>query len=139
MAQFDSITDQHTTNSPSARGAQPLQPELEWRVRGILEDLSETEAECEALWDENEQLKAERMNLLAAFAQAQKEVERTRHHIQTIEATRGWRLLSVLRRCRDFISGRRARHRHLTVQELTAAFSAMDAKQQAEFYNQVGM
>lgn len=81
--------------------ADQVQREAELRrgLRDVVDQLQEAEGERDALWEENERLKTEIVNLKLAL-------DHTHHiheHARAMEATRGWRMLNVLRRVRRAI------------------------------------
>ncbi|MCA9255333.1 MAG: hypothetical protein KDA33_06830 [Phycisphaerales bacterium] len=76
--------------------------ELRRSLRGVVDELQEAECERDALWEENERLKAEIVNLKQALAHT----HHIHEHARAMEATRGWRVLNKLRRIRRFFTGK---------------------------------
>jgi|GEM_PF-2209182 len=76
--------------------------ELRQALRDVLDRLAETELERDALWDDNERLRREIVNLQHAIDQT-----RELHHLaQRMSDTRGWRWLEVYRRIRRVFTGK---------------------------------
>ncbi len=102
------------TTAPQATGRSAARSENtaedEHRLRAFVDDLQDAEAECEALWRENERLKTENANLLEAnghldqaFFHVRRELDDARRLINAMESTRGWRILNVPRRMRNAV------------------------------------
>jgi phage shock protein A len=88
------------TLAPELAADHPRQEnELRRGLRDVVDQLQEAECERDALWEENERLKSEIVNLKQALTHT--------HHIheyaRAMEATRGWRMLVALRRVRRAI------------------------------------
>lgn len=76
--------------------------ELRQALRDVLDRLAETELERDALWDDNERLRREIVNLRHVIDQT-----REMHHLsQRMSNTRGWRWLEVYRRVRRVFTGK---------------------------------
>ncbi len=121
--------------------------EYEHRLRALVDDLQDAEAECEALWQENERLKTENANLLDANGQldqallhVRRELDDARRLINAMESTRGWRFLNVLRRMRNAARLRRPQpdqQSEHVVDRAVAAYSALDEEQAKAFRRRV--
>jgi hypothetical protein len=112
----------------------------------LADELAEAEAECAALWDENEALKTEGVNLRSAHEQTQHlldrvhhELEQARHLIGIMEATRGWRLLLFFRRCRDAVLRRGPISEQQQFDRLAESYRTLDAEQKRIFRDQAGL
>ncbi|MCB9853796.1 MAG: hypothetical protein H6819_11915 [Phycisphaerales bacterium] len=68
-------------------------------LRDVVDQLQEAECERDALWEENERLKVEIVNLRQALAHT----SHIHEHARAMEATRGWRMLNAFRRVRRII------------------------------------
>ncbi len=132
---------------PAPVGGPPLtSPVLERRLLDLADELAEAEAECAALWDENEALKTEGVNLRSAHEQTQHlldrvhhELEQARHVIGVMEATRGWRLLLFFRRCRDTVLRRGPISNRAQLERLVASYETLNAEQKRVFRDQAGL
>lgn len=88
------------TLAPELAADHPRQEnELRRGLRDVVDQLQEAECERDALWEENERLRTEIVNLKQALVHTQ----HIHEHARAMEATRGWRLLLVLRRMRRAI------------------------------------
>lgn len=119
---------------------------LERRLLDLADELAEAEAECAALWDENEALKTEGVNLRSAHEQTQHlldrvhhELEQARYAIGVMEATRGWRLLIFIRRCRDAVLRRGSISDRRQLERLVASYETLNAEQKRVFRDQAGL
>ncbi len=144
-----------TDRRPLIRGEDPPAPVgelqltpavLERRLLDLADELAEAEAECAALWDENEALKTEGVNLRSAHEQTQHlldrvhhELEQARHVISVMEATRGWRLLVFFRRCRDAVLRRGPISHRRQLKRLVASYETLNAEQNRVFRDQAGL
>ncbi len=144
-----------TDRRPVIRGEDPPAPVgepqlapavLERRLLDLADELAEAEAECAALWDANEALKTEGVNLRSAHEQTQHlldrvhhELEQARHVIGVMEATRGWRLLLFFRRCRDVVLRRAPVSDPQQLDQLAGSYRTLNAEQKRVFHDQVGL
>lgn len=92
--------EQHSDTLGPELAADHSRNEIELRrgLRDVIDQLQEAECERDALWEENERLKAEIVNLKQALAHT----HHIHEHCRAMEATRGWRMLNVFRRARYF-------------------------------------
>lgn len=123
--------------------------EDEHRLQALVDDLQDTEAECEALWQENERFKTENANLLDANGQldqalfhVRRELDEARRLTNAMESTRGWRFLNILRRVRNAASLRRpqpnVQSEHVVDRAVTA-YRALNEEQAKTFREKVDL
>ncbi len=106
------------------------------RLQEATDELLEMELECVAVWGENERLKTELSNLRYALERLELELAGARHLIQAMEATRGWRLLTFLRRCRNAVRRWIPGHDRRLVNRAAAAYRVLDEGQAKVFREQ---
>lgn len=93
--------ERHSDTLGPELAADQSQSEVELRrgLRDVIDQLQDAECERDALWEENERLTSEITNLRQALAHT----HHIHEHARAMEATRGWRMLNMLRRVRRFI------------------------------------
>ena len=83
--------------APQPASGHPLNEiELRRGLRDVVDQLQESECERDALWEETTRLKHE----IVCLKQALAHTHQIHEHARAVEATRGWRMLLVLRRIR---------------------------------------